>query len=130
MLTHNIAVGDIARANYERYHSPPPLVQQRMASIYLTGKGYCQKEVACIVGIHRNSVANHRQLYQQAGLAGLKQVGYQGPVGALTSHRQSLKDYFRTQPARSVNEGVVRIKELTALNEVRSECGYLCVESG
>jgi transposase len=115
MLTHNIAVGDIALANYERYHYPHPVVQKRMASIYLTGKGYCPKEVACIVGIHRNSVANHLRLYQQAGLAGLKQVGYQGRVGALTSHRQSLEDYFRSQPARSVNEAVVRIKELTGI---------------
>ncbi len=56
----------------ERRTHPVPLVRRRLQALWLKSRGLPNYKIAMLVGICENTLIDYLQLYQQAGLEGLK----------------------------------------------------------
>ncbi len=70
--------------------------------------------VAC--GIKsRTTLCTWLRLYQNGGIEALKTFNYKGRPSELNDHADTLKEYFKSNPPRSINEAVNAIEELTGI---------------
>jgi transposase len=115
MLTLNLSESEQNTLNVERFNYPCPIVQKRMHTIYLKAKNYSHTYIADILDIHINSVTNFIKIYQQGGIAQLKQVNYGTNKSQLDDFKTSIEDDFRKKPPMSTNEAVQRIENLTGI---------------
>lgn len=105
--------------NYERFHHPLPMVQRRMEALWLKSHGLPHGQIARLVNISENTLRDYLQLYQDGGVARLKEVAIQGPDSVLQEHYASLEAYFRVHPPATIKEAQDKIATLTGIK--RSE---------
>jgi transposase len=105
--------------NYERFHHPLPMVQRRMEVLWLKSHGLPHGQIARLVNISENTLRDYLQLYQDGGVARLKEVAIQGPDSVLQEHYASLEAYFRAHPPATIKEAQDKIATLTGIK--RSE---------
>jgi len=107
---------ELARLNYERYHYPCPIVQKRLHCIYIkSALGYSNEKTGLLMDAHRNSVSEWIYTYQHGGYDAIVQVGYGTRKSELETHAGSITELFTTHPPRSLNEAVLKVKELTTV---------------
>lgn len=60
----------------ERYTHPIPLVRRRMQALWLKSCGLPHYKIALLVDICENTLRDYFQLYQSAGVEGLKNLHF------------------------------------------------------
>jgi transposase len=109
----------IEEINYERYHHPVPLVQRRMEVLWLKSNGLSHALIAQLGRISENTMREYFRLYEQGGVAKLREVNFYHPQSQLNVHISSLEEYFKEHPVATIKEAQSKIKELTGIE--RSE---------
>lgn len=107
---------ELTKLNYERYHYPCPIVQKRLHCIYIKSTlGYSNEKIGQLMNAHRNSVSKWIDTYRQGGYDAIIHVGYGTNKSELEIHATSIKELFAIHPPRSLNEAVLKVKELTTI---------------
>ncbi len=109
----------IEEINYERYHHPVPLVQRRMEVLWLKSNGLSHALIAQLGRISENTMREYFRLYEQGGVAKLREVNFYHPQSQLNVHISTLEEYFKEHPVATIKEAQSKIKELTGIE--RSE---------
>ena len=109
----------IEEINYERYHHPVPLVQRRMEVLWLKSNGVSHALIAQLGRISENTMREYFRLYEQGGVAKLREVNFYHPQSQLNVHISTLEEYFKEHPVATIKEAQSKIKELTGIE--RSE---------
>ena len=99
----------------ERYEHPHPLIQRRMEALYLKSQGLKNLQIAKILRMSRRTLQKWLHLFEKEGVEGLKRFNRTGQKSKLHNHSQSIEDYFREHPPRSIREACLKIEELTGL---------------
>jgi len=109
----------IEEINYERYHHPVPLVERRMEVLWLKSNGLSHALIAQLGRISENTMREYFRLYEQGGVAKLREVNFYHPQSQLNVHISTLEEYFKEHPVATIKEAQSKIKELTGIE--RSE---------
>lgn len=109
----------IEEINYERYHHPVPLVQRRMEVLWLKSNGLSHSLIAQLGRISENTMREYFRLYEQGGVAKLREVNFYHPQSQLNVHISTLEEYFKEHPVATIKEAQSKIKEMTGIE--RSE---------
>ncbi len=116
MINIDFTPAEIEALNYERYHHPHPKVQQRMLALYLKSRGFTHQAIMLACNIRsRGTLCAWFHLYLSGGIDALKHFNYRGQQSDLNDHTDTLKEYFKNNPPRSINEAVNAIEELTGI---------------
>ena len=99
----------------ERYYHPDPRVQQRMEIVLLKSKGETHERIAELAGASRRTVQRVLDVFERAGLDGLRMFQWRGRASALTPHQESLEAEFTARPPHTVSEACQRIEQLTGV---------------
>ena len=99
----------------ERYYHPDPRVQQRMEIVLLKSKGETHERIAELAGTSRRTVQRVLDVFEEAGLEGLRRFHWHGQASALTPHQESLEAEFTARPPHTVSEACQRIEHLTGV---------------
>lgn len=99
----------------ERYYHPDPRVQQRMEIVLLKSKGETHERIAELAGTSRRTVQRVLDVFEEAGIEGLRTFYWHGRASALTPHQESLEAEFTARPPHTVSEACQRIEQLTGV---------------
>ena len=113
MLTLNISSTDLEITRYERFGYPCPIVQKRLQTLFIKSTtNLSHKMIACIVGIHADTVTDYIRLYNEGGLSRIYQVGYGTNTSDLEYHNDTLLDYFKKNPPHTLAQAKADIYKL------------------
>jgi len=115
MIKIEFSAEEVEQLHYERRFHPHPRVRQRMETVYLKAIGYQHQEIGRIVGISQKTLRGYLQMYQAGGIEALKELNFYRPQSELEDYGEQLKAEFEARPAKSINEAVQRIEELTGI---------------
>jgi len=101
--------------NQERYEYPDPIVQRRMETLWLKSHDLPHAQIAELAGVSENTMRDYFRLYQEGGLAKLKERPSHRPVSALQDHATSLEAHFREHPPATIKEAQSAIEQLTGI---------------
>lgn len=122
MLTKlELSPGELNKLNYERYHYPSAIVQKRLHSLYIKAiTGYTNQVVCQISGAHPNSFTQWITIYKEQGFDGLCRVYHRCDQSLLENEAVSIKELFTQQPPRSIDEAIIKIKEMSGIERSRT----------
>lgn len=116
MLQINLSKAEIKVLNYERYHYPCPIVQKRIHAVYYKATvKISNKKAGNLAGLNRNEVSKWVHVYIEKGVKGLCEVNYGTNKSVLENHITELEKTFTDKPAKSINEAISRIKDITGI---------------
>jgi transposase len=104
-----------AALNRERYEYPDPIVQRRMETLWLKSHDLPHAQIAELAGVSENTMRDYFGLYQEGGIAKLKERASYRPTSALLAHASSLEAHFREHPPATIKEAQSEIEQLTGL---------------
>ena len=104
-----------AALNQERYDYPDPMVQRRMGTLWLKSHDLPHAQIAELAGVSENTLRDYFRLYQEGGLAKLKERPSYQPESALQAHAASLEAHFREHPPATIKEAQSEIERLTGI---------------
>lgn len=99
----------------ERYSHPAPKVQRRMEAVYLKSLDLPHGLIGRICNISKPTLLRYLRSFEQGGVEGLKQWGYQGRPNSLDPHRASLEGHFRQHPPQTCAHAQQMIEEQTGV---------------
>src|SRR6187551_3793023 len=106
---------------HDRYYHPDPRVQRKMEVLWLKSHGLTHDQIAVIAGVSRRSVQRYLDQYLEGGLPRLRRCRWHRPQSALIEHEDSLEEYFRKHPVRSVKQAQAIIEQHTGLRRGKSQ---------
>jgi transposase len=89
---------DRAALAAERYLHPHPKVQRKLEAVYLKSLELPHQLICRICQISKPTLVRYLRAFEQEGLEGLKQLGYEGRPNSLHPHAASLEQHFRQNP--------------------------------
>lgn len=102
--------------NYWRYNHPHPHVQKKMEVLVLKSLNKISHElIAEIANISQNTMLGYFRDYQLGGIEKLKEINFYRPKSTLNEHRQTIEQYFKSNPPASLTEASAKIEELTGI---------------
>jgi transposase len=107
--------------NEERISHPNPRIRERMLALWLLHNGVTRQKAAEIVGVGRASVQRFVAAFRDGGLDGLRRWDPNRPESEMATFRESIRESFEKQPARTVAEAGERIFQLTGLRRGPSQ---------
>ena len=105
----------IKALRYESIHHSHHLVRRRMYVLLLKSQGLAHQEIERIMGLSGTTVREYLDLYLADGLAGLKEMHYQGQPSQLNQHKAKIVAAIEAQPVATIKEAQAIIKEVTGL---------------
>ena len=123
MIEIEFSSEEIEQLHYEGRYHPHPRVRQRMETLYLKALGYQHQEIGRIVGIGQKALRCYLRIYQAGGIVALKALKFYRPKSELDKHREQLPAEFEARPAKSINEAVQRIEQLTSIQRSPTQVG-------
>jgi transposase len=99
----------------ERYEYPDPIVQRRMETLWLKSHALPHAQIAQLAGVSENTMRDYFQLYQEGGIAKLKERPSHRPASVLQAHASSLEAHFRAHPPATIKEAQSEIAQLTGI---------------
>jgi transposase len=105
----------------ERISHPNERIRERMLVLWLLHKGLTRQKAAEIAGVGRATVQRFVAAFRDGGLDGLRRWDPNRPESQMATFRQSIRESFEKQPARSVAEAGERIFQLTGLRRGPSQ---------
>jgi len=115
MIQIAFSADDIEKLNHERYHHPHPKVQKKMEVLYLKSRGLPHKEILRLSQISESTLTIYLKQYIEGGIDGLKKLGYKGKPNELMAHADTLEQYFKENPPRTINEAQDAIHKITGI---------------
>jgi transposase len=107
--------------NEERISHPNERIRERMLVLWLLHNGVTRQKAAEIVGVGRATVQRFVAAFRDGGLDGLRRWDPKRPESALAAFRESIRESFEKQPARTVAEAGERVFQLTGLRRGPSQ---------
>jgi transposase len=115
-LKFNISQAEIEKLNYERYRYPDPMVQKRIAAVYLKAAlGWNNSMIGHAVGLHYHAVGNWITTYKANGFEALLSNNYGSNKSDLENHAESILKSFQLQPPLTAAIAAERIREMTGI---------------
>lgn len=99
----------------ERYEHPHPLIQRRMEALYLKSQGFKNLQIAQLLRMSRRTLQKWIHIFEKEGVDGLKKFNRTGQRSKMHNHSETIEDYFREHPPRTIREACLKIEELTGL---------------
>jgi transposase len=90
-----------------------------MEVLWLKSNGLSHALIAQLGRISENTMREYFRLYEQGGVAKLREVNFYHPQSQLNAHISTLEEYFKEHPVATIKEAQSKIKELTGIE--RSE---------
>lgn len=115
MIKIEFTTDEIEKLNYERYNYPHPKVQKKMEALFLKSQNLQHKEICRLCHITESTLTTYLWQYIEGGIEALKKLGYRGKTNELMKHAESLEQYFKQNPPRSINEAQDTIQKLTGI---------------
>jgi transposase len=107
--------------NEERVSHPNGRIHERMLVIWLLHNGVTRQKAAAIAGVGRATVQRIVAAFRDGGLDGLRRWEPNRPESEMAAFRESIRESFEEQPARTVAEAGERIFQLTGLRRGPSQ---------
>jgi transposase len=98
MICPSFTATDRAALAAERYLHPHPKVQRKLAAVYLKSLALPHQLICRICQISKPALVRYLRAFEQEGLEGLKQLGYEGRPNGLHPQAASLEPHFRQNP--------------------------------
>ena len=98
MICPSFTASDRAALEAERYLHPHPKVQRKMEAVYLKSLELPHHLICRICQISTPTLGRYLRAFEQAGVEGLKPLGYKGRPNSLHPHATSLEQHFRQHP--------------------------------
>jgi len=98
MICLSFTAADRAALEAERYLHPHPKVQRKLEAVYLKSLELPHHLICRICRISKPTLVRYLRAFEQEGLEGLKQLGYEGRPNGLHPHAASLEQHFRQNP--------------------------------
>jgi transposase len=105
----------------ERISHPNERIRERMLVLWLLHHGVTRQKAAEIAGVGRATVQRFVAAFRDGGLDGLRRWDPNRPVSEMAAFRESIRESFEKQPARTVAEAGERIFQLTGLRRGPSQ---------
>ena len=83
MICLSFTATDRTALEAERYLHPHPKVQRKLEAVYLKSLGLPHHLICRICQISKPTLVRYLRAFEQAGLEGLKQLGYEGRPNGL-----------------------------------------------
>jgi len=115
MIQLEFTATQIEALETERYAYPQPKVQRKIEALYLKSLHLDHQLICRICRITEPTLVRYLRTYQQAGLAGLKCLGYQGQPSELRAAELRLKAHFREHLPATSGQARQMIEELTGV---------------
>jgi transposase len=116
--------------NEERTSHPDLRVREKMLVLWLLHCGTTRQKAAEIVGLGRATVHRYVVAFREGGLDGLRRCHHHRPVSAMAAYRESIRESFEEQPARTMAEARERIFQLTGLRRGPSQVRKFLTDMG
>ena len=137
MIQIKFTADEIEKLNYERYHYPHPKVQKKMEALFLKSQGLPHNQILRLCHISESTLTYYLWEYIQDGIEGLKKLGYKGKPNELMKHADTLEQYFKQNPPRSIGDAQDSIQRLTGIKrsptQIRiflKKIGMRCIKVG
>jgi transposase len=98
VICASFTASDRAALEAERYLHPHPKVQRKLEAVYLKSLELPHHLICRICQISKPTLVRYLRAFEQEGLNGLKQLGYEGRPNRLQPHAASLAQHFRQNP--------------------------------
>ena len=98
VICPSFTASDRAALEAERYRHPHPKVQRKLEAVYLKSLALPHHLICRICQISKPTLVRYLRAFEQAGLNGWKQLGYEGRPNRLHPHAASLEQHFRQNP--------------------------------
>ena len=98
MLRLACSEADKQALHYERYHHPPPRVQQRMEALWLKSQGLPPHQIAQLCAIAANTLRAYLKLSHTGGVEALQHLNFHCPQSLLNAHRDTIEAQGRAHP--------------------------------
>jgi transposase len=105
----------LAAIRHDRYHHPPPRLQQKMEVLWLKSHGCTHEEIARLAAVSWRSVQRYLDAFADGGLERSRRLPWKGKANELAAHQPSREDYFREHPPRSTRDAQAAIEQLTGV---------------
>lgn len=92
-----------------------PIVRRRMQALLLKSQGLAHQQISQIMAISGTTLRQYLDLYLAGGVAGLKDLPYQGQRSQLNDHQAEIIAAIEAQPPATIKEAQATIKEVTGL---------------
>ena len=112
----------------DRYRHPDPRVQERMEILWLKSRGEPHARIAELANVSRSTVQRTLRIFAADGLDGIRSFGWKGQPSALTPHRATIEEEFRTHPPHTAHDAARRIEALTGVRRKPSRVRQLLKE--
>lgn len=130
MIQISISEDDSNKIKQERFDHPDVHVQKRLHALYFKSLGYSHKAICELAGISYTTLETILKLYQEGGLESVCRVTYHTPRSELDDHRQTLEEYFRSNPPSTVADACNTIRELTGISRGETQVRNYLVRLG
>ena len=115
MIRINFTSEQIDALHHERFHHPHPRVQEKMEAVYLKSRGVPHKNICRLSRITENTLRAYLRQFHDGGIERLKRLDFAVPTSELAEHRDTLEEFFRKNPPRSVAQAAEEIHRLTGI---------------
>src|SRR5450759_4850147 len=105
----------------DRTSHPHPRVREKMLILWLLHCGVTRQKAAEVAGVGRATVQRFVAAFRDGGLDGLRRWDPNRPESEMATFRESIRESFEKQPARTVAEAGERIFQLTGLRRGPSQ---------
>jgi transposase len=97
-----------------------------MEALYLKSQGFKNLKIADVLQITRRTLQKWIHIFNKEGIEGLKKFHHKGQKSKLHGFSESIEEYFRSNPPRSIREACLKIEQLTGLKRTETSVrGFL-----
>src|SRR3954451_11360008 len=121
MRTFTFTAEDLRDLAHDRYHHPAPRVQRKREVLWLKSHELSHDDIAAYADVSRRTVQRYLDEYFEGGLPRLRRCRGNHPQSLLVEHQDSLEEYFREHPPRSVKQARAIIEQHTGVRRGLSQ---------
>lgn len=132
MLTIKYTADIFQRLRYEKEMNHSRIIRKRCSALYMK---MCDPSLSCarialLCGCHRNSVSNWIACYKAEGLPGILTTHPHTRSSELESHAGSIFSALYANPPHTVNEAIVRIREVCGVERKPTQVRHFLKSHG
>lgn len=121
---------EIEQLKYERYNHPHPRVQKKMEALLLKSYNLPHNTITKITGISSATLWRYLLDFKEGGIEKLKEINFYKPESDLMAHKDSIENYFRSNPPKSIPEAMKCIEDLTGIKRSPTQVGQFLKRIG
>lgn len=130
MIAVEISKEDREQAKKERFDNPDVHVQKRLHALYFKALKYSHKEICELASISYTTLETILKSYKEGGYESVCRITYYAPCSELEGHRQTIEEFFRSNPPSTVADACNVIKSLTGVQRGETQVRKFLVNLG